>query len=157
MTVRANWYTSDLDLSDGSDPMQEIADIVSRGEVIDLTKTQPELTAELQGLLEQENRLYKFAADDNGKRPLTCRLKWDERHRLISPDGALSCYTCPHHVADPTSARAVVCRLGREQETAVEHLRGLELADTLDAELCAAMERDIEESAELAEACLALV
>jgi hypothetical protein len=153
--VRANWHVGDLDLDAGGDPMQEIAMLRSSAEVIDLSKTEPELHDELKELVDREAAYWLYSKDDDGKNRLSCSLKWSDRHVLVNPDAAISCFNCPHYVDNVDSARSLICSLGRRQHELVEMARSFAVAETLEAELCAAFERDIEESASLAEAALA--
>jgi hypothetical protein len=118
--------------------MQELADVISGATPIDLTVSAEELQATLASLLDKETAYFANSKADDGVTPLECGLKWSPEHKLTNPAGSLSCFTCPH-----------------EQEETVEQLRGLRLADSLDDELAAAFEREIEACAELAEAHLA--
>jgi hypothetical protein len=135
--------------------MQELADVISGATPIDLTVSAEELQATLASLLDKETAYFANSKADDGVTPLECGLKWSPEHKLTNPAGSLSCFTCPHFNAVRESAGSLICALGREQEETVEQLRGLRLADSLDDELAAAFEREIEACAELAEAHLA--
>lgn len=149
--ARCDWHVGDLDLPDDADPLQDIAVLTATARVIDLTTTEPELIGELDRLIDREARYFEYAKDDDGVAPLGCELKWSRQHILTSPSGSLNCFNCPHHVGDKASAKSLICALGREQHNIVEQIRGIRVADDLEAELVAHYSRDIEESAELAE------
>lgn len=154
-SVRANWHVGDLDLSDDTDPLREIEQLKSEAPVIDLSKGVAELSAELVETIEREAAYWRSARDDDGERPLGCSLKWSPQHFLMDEEQGLSCFNCPHHVADPRSARSLICALGRKQHELVEMIRSYAVAETLDDELVAAFAADIEAGAELAEMALA--
>lgn len=149
MGVRADWHVGDLDLETGGDPMQEIAALTTGATVIDLTKTEAELEADFAALLTKEGRYAAYSFADDGVTPLECALKWSDGHKIQNPEGSLSCFTCPHFCGIKESAPSLICALGREQEDIVTQLRGLRLADSLDAELAVAYESEIEACAEL--------
>jgi hypothetical protein len=147
--VQANWHVGDLGI-DG-DPLAAIAGLPFGGEVIDLTKTTAELNAELAALVERENR-HATRHPERG-----CDLKWGEDHILMSPEGTLSCHNCPLYAAPESGVpRRYVCALGREQQAVIEHVRAVVVADSLEAELAAAVLPEIEACAELAEAHLVM-
>lgn len=151
--VRADWHLSDLDVAATTavDPRREIAQLQAEATVIDLSKSHSELTAELTVLTDKEAAYSARCVNEHGH-PLECHLKWQQHHVLMNPEGTLSCHGCPHYTEDRGLARSLVCALGREQEDIVEALRGLQLAESLEAEMAAAYGRDIDSCAELAEA-----
>lgn len=149
--IRADWHLAELDALDVAAAGAEIAELQSVATVIDLSKSEAELTEEFRALVREEG-LYAARATDEHGAPLECRLKWQDHHLLMSEKGTLSCYGCPHHTADRREARSVLCALGRRQEDVLETIRGVRLADSLEAELAAAFARDIDACAELAAA-----
>lgn len=148
--VRADWHLGDLDVPEG-DAHQEIAQLQSDATVIDLSKSEADLSGELAALLDKEGAYAHRSVDEHG-RALECHLKWQAHHVLMNPEGSLSCYGCPHYTEDRQEARSLLCALGREQEDVLEALRGVQLAGSLEAEMAAAYGRDIDSCAELAEA-----
>lgn len=150
MGVRADWHVGDLDLDAGGDPLQEIAALTAGATVIDLSKTEAELESAVQALLTKEGHYAARSFADDGVTPLECALKWSGEHKIVNPEGSLSCFTCPHFCGIRESAHSLICSLGREQEEALTQLRGLRMADSLDEELVAAYEGEIEACAELA-------
>src|SRR4051794_10822106 len=109
----------------------------------------------LDELIDKESRYFAYAKDEDGVTPLQCELKWQTNHTLMRADGSLSCFNCPHFERDRNKAKSLICNLGREQHNVIEQVRGLRIADSLEAELVAAYMRDIEQGAELAEHVLA--
>lgn len=154
MGSRCDWHLGDLGLPDDTDPLQEIAQLQSEGELIDLAATEEDLIARLDALMDREGRFAQYAVDDDGVSPLLCNLKHSDQHVLTEKGGALSCFNCPHYTAEPGSAKALICSIGREQETILEQYRAIALADSLEDELIRAYASELEHDAELAEACL---
>lgn len=152
---RCNWHIGDLGLPDDTDPLQEIRQLQSSAEVIDLSVTEDDLMEMLDRLIDHEGRYFQNSKADDGVSPLQCELKWEEHHVIMRPTGSLSCFNCPHYEGDKTKAMSLVCNLGRQQQNVIEQIRGLRIAESLEMELVAAYERDIEASAELAEFALA--
>lgn len=155
--TRCDWHVGDLGLPDDTDPLQEIAQLQSEAQVIDLSLTEGDLIAQLDALVDKESRYFKYAKDDDGVRPLHCELKWSRRHTLTNADATLTCFNCPNFVTDRDSARSLICNLGRAQCDVAEQIRGLHLAESLEDELVAVYAADIEQGAELAEVWLAAV
>jgi hypothetical protein len=147
-SVKTNWHLGDLELPDDSDPMAEIAELKS-GDPIDLSQSVAQLEADLQRTLRRESRVFNTF---NG---LECRLKWAKSHKLQG-GSKNSCFTCPHYRGDArgeeNDGRALICRIGREQEGLVIELDMLRRGDQLDGDFIAAVELDIDRSMELAEA-----
>lgn len=135
MATRANWNLSSLDLGDEGDPVQ---DIMAIAKPIDLSKSVPELHADLQRLAAREGRL----SDSHG---LECDRKWQ-------PD--TSCYDCPYYEGhDMTSdkLKPILCRLGREQEDKLAEIDARRELDETVVVIEQAIERDeLEELADLA-------
>jgi hypothetical protein len=152
--VRADWHLSALDDVDQETAVAEIAQLQSEAAVIDLSRSEAELTDELAALVTKEGLYAARSVDEHGK-PLECALKWQDHHVLMNDEGTLSCFNCPFYTESKMEARSLICALGREQEDVTEALRGLKIADSLDAELAAAYGRDIEAYSELAELALA--
>jgi hypothetical protein len=117
-SVKTNWHLGDLELPDDSDPMAEIAELKS-GDPIDLSQSVAQLEADLQRTLRRESRVFNTF---NG---LECRLKWAKSHKLQG-GSKNSCFTCPHYRGDArgeeNDGRALICRIGREQEGLVIEL-----------------------------------
>lgn len=153
--ARCNWHIGDLGLPDDTDPLQEISQLQSTAATIDLTVSEADLFEMLEDLIDHEGRYFLYSKDEDGVTPLQCELKWTPQHIISSASGSLNCYNCPHHEGDKAKAKSLICALGRRQQNVVEQIRGLRIADSLEAELVAAYARDIEESAELAEFVLA--
>lgn len=151
--VRADWHLGDLDVA--GDPASEIAVLRESANVIDLTKSHAELSDELEILLVKEGQYAARSVDEAGK-PVECQLKWQPHHLLVSETGTLNCFNCPHHTEDRSQARSLVCALGREQEDIIEAIRGLSLADSLDAEMALAYGHDVAGYVEQAQAHMAL-
>lgn len=105
MSVKADWFTERLPgLDDEPDPFS--APIEEVGTRVDLRDPKAVLELRLTELLHREGRLF-----DSG---LTCAIK----DRSDS-----TCYACPVSKAhDPSVALSTLCRIGREQETALTEL-----------------------------------
>jgi hypothetical protein len=143
-SIRANWHVAELDLPVG-DPMQEMTELKSAGQVIDLTETRAELQAKLQPLIRWEARVDAREGNQG------CDLKWEPQHMLAGQGGSLTCFNCPN--ADPDNR--VICKIGRSQCGLIERIAGLKIADSLDAIVGAAHARAFAASAELADYALA--
>jgi hypothetical protein len=145
--VQTNWHLGDLSLPDDTDPMGEIAELQS-GSVIDLSRDVAALEEDLAATLRRESRVFNRSGFE-------CRLKWAKSHKLMG--GAKhSCFTCPHYRGDlrgeQNDDRAVICRIGREQEGLTTELEILRRKDELDGDFLAAVEHDMDLCAELAAA-----
>lgn len=93
--VKANWHLASLDLDD-DDPMQDISDI---GTAIDLTRTDAEISADIQQSFRIEHTLQKAHG-------VTCELK----DQTLDPP----CWSCPLFRSDSSPAGRL-CALGRKQ------------------------------------------
>lgn len=129
MPTQANWNLTDLVLPEG-DPMREISELKSNAKVIDLTRGEPEIFADLQASLVRESRFDQIG--------LRCDLKWTVDGGQRNP-----CDSCPHFMTDTTEdARGVLCRLGRAQNRLLDELGAVKAAERLDEALVAAYEAD---------------
>jgi hypothetical protein len=139
--VQANWFTEGLELP-GGDPMEAIAQLKSRATVIDLSRGEAVLLDEFRVKFERERQ---FSASG-----LECRLKWTSQGGARNP-----CYSCPHFSKDFENVpRALLCRLGREQNDLLDAVDEIRAVGHLDAELASAVQREQSEADELAAALL---
>lgn len=143
--VKANWHLDDLDATGVTeDPMQVGVQVDIGG------RSEADLYTELSDLLMKEAGYAKYSN-------VECQRKHDPRHILMGGD-QLSCYTCPHYApyGQCSDGHSVVCKVGREQEDLVVMLQALKRAEagSLDQELVAHFEAQLEAAAELAEAAL---
>lgn len=128
MPTQANWNLAALVLPEG-DPMDAITELKSSATVIDLSRDEAEIHADLKRSLIAESRY-----DANG---LSCDLKWTEDNGQRNP-----CDTCPHYRerTTETDAMAVLCRLGRSQNALLDELAAVKATERLDEALCAVYE-----------------
>lgn len=112
MTARANWF---IDAVAGLDdePNPFAAPIEEVGDRIDLRDPATHLRLRLDELIQREANLFAHAR--------TCPIK-------DRPDS--TCHACPvSHANDPEHAIALLCRIGREQETVLTELAVLACRD----------------------------
>jgi hypothetical protein len=113
--------------------MAEISELKSRSKVIVVGRESAEVHEDLRVSLLKEAR-YDHYAD------LRCDLKWTAEGGQRNP-----CNDCPHHKANTTEddAMALLCSLGRHQNSLLDELAGITALDRLDEALVAAYERDV--------------
>lgn len=106
--------------------MGAISELKSNATVIDLSRSEPEIHADLRKSLAAESHY-----DRNG---LSCDLKWTEDNGQRNP-----CDTCPHYTerTTDTDALAVLCRLGRGQNRLLDELGAIRATERLDEALMA--------------------
>lgn len=95
--VRTEWHLAELASSD-PDPFSEV--VYSAGISFDLNASEDELVRVWGRLLKREGRLYQKGTQ--------CELKQER---------GMDCLRCPQATLDPTEARSVLCRLGKDQRT----------------------------------------
>lgn len=124
--------------------MQEMSQLKSTGNVIDLSVTTAQLHTDLATQVRLENRVQTREGDHG------CDLKWQSQHVLAGLGGALTCFNCPH-----ADTEKMICKIGRKQCVLVERIAGLKIADSLDVVIGTAVARDFAAGAELADFALA--
>lgn len=135
--VKANWHLASLDVDD-DDPMQDIADM---GTAIDLTRTDAEISLDIQRTMRMEHVLLSAHG-----------TKCDIKEAALDPP----CWSCPHFRSDSSPAGRL-CALGREQADLIHEmdttarLRHQALAGELAATY---LTTDVREARELADALL---
>jgi hypothetical protein len=143
----ADWHLGDLDdLSDFNlgDPMEQIRQLQSEGTLVDLNRSAPDVSADLQRSILKEGRMSSQAG-------IECDLKWEPGHYLMG-GSETSCRTCPFFTENPERPLSVLCRIGREQEDLVSELHVIQGNGSLDDELWAAYSRDMDAVEELVQA-----
>lgn len=123
--------------------MAGIAELQSSGQRIDLRKGSAEFLDDLKDTMRTETR-YERTFD------LACADKWTVDGEIVRNP----CRTCPQFTADPSNPRALLCALGRQQETIVDSYLAARSMEALDDALCASVEADFDAALELAEALL---
>lgn len=103
MSVKAQWFTPDIELDDDGDPFDLVDD---DGEtVVDLSTDEERLARELSDTIKREARL--------DAQSVTCEIK----------DRAdTSCWACPLFRGHSSEPIAPLCRLGREQGSLLTRL-----------------------------------
>lgn len=129
MSVRANWNLADLDVPD-SDPMQDI----SNGKLIDLTRTEAQIQADIAESLSAEEYLWRVPK-------IRCPMKQEDTPITQTPP----CATCPEY--DPDGPIGRLCKVGVRQVDLLAELEGVRRNGADD-------ERLKVECEELAAACL---
>lgn len=112
--------------------MAEISELKSKGNVIVIGRDRAEVHADLARSLQKES-LYDTRAN------LRCELKWTLDGGQRNP-----CNDCPHHrsVTTEEDATALLCALGRHQNSLLDELAGITVLDRLDEALADAYERE---------------
>lgn len=95
--VKANWNLADLEVPD-SDPMQDI----TRGKLIDLTRSEAEIIADINESLSAEEYLWRVPK-------IRCPMKQDDTPITQMPP----CASCPEY--DPDGPIGRLCKVGIRQ------------------------------------------
>lgn len=147
MSVRANWFLAELELPD-VDAAAQIAGLQS-APVLDLSGPGPlasaALAAEFAALVQREANYSKMFGHE-------CDLKWT----VESAEGARNpCRSCPLYCHDTGDPDSLLCKLGIEQENALDAFLGATGAEVLDRDMLRLVEGRFDAAQELAEALLA--
>lgn len=121
--------------------MTGIAQLRSAGRVIDLRKGSAELLEDLKETMRTEGR-YGATFD------ITCADKWTVDGEIVRNP----CFTCPKFTTEDYDPMALLCALGRQQETIVDSYLAARAMEALDDAMVASVEADFDAAQELAEA-----
>lgn len=99
MTVKANWYVTDLLADAAGDDDPSDGRVEDLGKPIDLDTDEPRLVQRVEELVDAERKLYNLG--------VTCELKYRS---------GVSCSACPLATPFSGTPRGRLCQISREQE-----------------------------------------